>query len=408
MKKLLKRQVILDVSAALLNKQGASGFDLGIVAKSVNITKNGLYYYFADRKELVFHCYVQTCETINEHLVFAKAQCNDPIGQLVIFVNRVLSPEFKERAVMTDIALLAESEQDIVRELFLEIVSSIETVFEAGIEAGVFRRFDTISAAYSLLGMVSWSQLWNKWTQSNRNKQKAFASEVSRSVVELMLYGLTTDVSASFNFSEDVTKIQLRPFNLLDKKQAAIEKSNQVAQMASYLFNRHGIAGLSLENLCKYAGITKGTIYHYFRDKTDLVNRCYQLAFDHYELYIDTADKLGKNSYEKLLIVLHLNIQAQSSARPPLMLQPGLQELSPQFVKRASKGSNRLKLMCQLGIERGECREGSDINFEISAGVVFWISKWTPEPSITQGMRFADSMCDIFLHGIMADQSAYP
>ena len=48
---------------------------------------------------------------------------------------------------------------------------------------------------------------------------------------------------------------------------------------ASRLFNRRGIDGTSLDDITAGLGATKGALYHYLDNKTDLVARCHQAGF---------------------------------------------------------------------------------------------------------------------------------
>ena len=90
---------------------------------------------------------------------------------------------------------------------------------------------------------------------------------------------------------------------------------------ASRLFNQRGIDGASLDDIGAEVGATKGAVYHYFDDKADLVTRCYRRAFELYDLIMDTAVEQGRDGFDKALIALHLNVQAQAGPASPLMLR---------------------------------------------------------------------------------------
>ena len=63
----------------------------------------------------------------------------------------------------------------------------------------------------------------------------------------------------------------------------------QLMGAASRLFNRRGLDGASLDDISASVGATKGAVYHYFDDKTDLITRCYERAFELYGLFMETA-----------------------------------------------------------------------------------------------------------------------
>lgn len=400
MKKQFKKQAILDSAAELMNEHGAGGLDLAEVAKSIGISKNALYYYFADRKELIYHCYLQNCEALSEHLAIAISESSDPSQQIRIFIHRALSRDFKTRAVISDLFILNKDKQDIVRGMLEKITLDLQEVIIKGVNEGSFRSIDSRLASYSILGILSWSKLWDKWILRNEAGHNTTDFEISESVYEKFIYGLANDSTLHFSCNENIEHFQRKNINVFDREQAAKEKSDQLAHQASFLFNRRGISGVSLDDLCEFSGITKGTIYHYYRDKTALIHRCYELAFDRYDFYIELAEKLSHNEFELLLFVSHLNIQAQASKTPPLILQPGMQELYPEYGERTLNEASRLKKVLEQGVKKGVCRPGSDFFIEMAAGIFFWIGKWFPNIEDINGKDLADSICDIYAHGI--------
>lgn len=49
------------------------------------------------------------------------------------------------------------------------------------------------------------------------------------------------------------------------------KKQTQIVETAEFLFTRHGIKRISVEEICRQAGVSKMTFYNYFANKTELV-----------------------------------------------------------------------------------------------------------------------------------------
>ena len=88
-----QRDALLDEAAAQFNARGISGVSVNDVAARVGLTRAAVYYYVADREDLVFQCYMRACHLLAEDLARAQEEGADDLGRVEAFVRRVLSPE---------------------------------------------------------------------------------------------------------------------------------------------------------------------------------------------------------------------------------------------------------------------------------------------------------------------------
>ena len=66
-------------------------------------------------------------------------------------------------------------------------------------------------------------------------------------------------------------------------------------------FSEKGYEGASLNNVCLAEGISKGIIYHHFKDKNELYLLCVQKCFDELTLYLKkAAEKMTGSAEEQL------------------------------------------------------------------------------------------------------------
>ena len=59
-----------------------------------------------------------------------------------------------------------------------------------------------------------------------------------------------------------------------------VEKRNKVTQAVLQITMEDGLAGLSFDKLAKRAGVSSGTPYVYYRDKTDMLSCIYAQVWD--------------------------------------------------------------------------------------------------------------------------------
>lgn len=50
-----------------------------------------------------------------------------------------------------------------------------------------------------------------------------------------------------------------------------IDKKDQLIEQATELFSRHGVISVTMDDLARFAGVSKKTVYQYFENKAVVV-----------------------------------------------------------------------------------------------------------------------------------------
>jgi hypothetical protein len=120
---------------------------------------------------------------------------------------------------------------------------------------------------------------------------------------------------------------------------------------------------------------------------------------------MDTAVATGRNGFERALMVLHLNVQAQAGPLSPLMLQPGRLSLPDDEMSRITKASQRLRMTSARNLRQGMA-DGSvrpcDTTFvgDVAAGIFLWLPKWLPDTHPMTPKAIADEVADLMAMGL--------
>ncbi len=61
----------------------------------------------------------------------------------------------------------------------------------------------------------------------------------------------------------------------------------KIVESAIALFNKHGYSGTSINDISKRAQLSKGILYHYFKNKDELYLYCAKLCVDEYMKYLN-------------------------------------------------------------------------------------------------------------------------
>ena len=407
-KRQAKRAALLEDAVGLFNARGIAGVSLSDIAEAVGLSRATLYYYVDDRDELVFQCYQHACQAMADDLVHAASEANG-FARMAAFIRRTLAPGRKPAAVLSEIRYLKPDFAATIATAQRRNIATLIGFLKTGMDDGSIRRCAPSPVAQAILGMLYWAPLSSDWVGAVQDA--SFRERVAATVLDILTHGIARNRNRAFSCSIDVETFLPGRFNAFDRREASEMKLEQLLAAASALFNRDGIEATSLESITAGLGATKGALYHYVREKAELVIKCYARAFDLYDRFIETAEREGADALDAAMIDLHLNVQAQASILSPLMPQPGLGAVAEPhrsvLVARARKISLRTGSWMRQAIADGTARNcDPEITALVSAGGFGWLPKWPPIVEGIAHRRIADEVTDLFFHGLKARRRA--
>lgn len=397
----LQHAALLDAAAEAINLNGAAAISLAELGAQMGVTRSGMYYYCADAADLVFQCYVRSCTRLQEEIDAVACGAGSADEKVAALVRGVLAPDRPAMAVLNDLAFLPDDLQaDITRRTSAH-VRGLAGILESGRDAGVLRFMDADRTARVMLNCLSWALVSKPWLA--RRDDPPARARYAETVVSLILDGLTLGPERPLRCDIRYDALIARSINAFDRRQTAELKSEQIIAAASRLFNAKGLDGVRLDDISAVIGATKGAVYHHFRDKSDLVERCYERGFDLYDQIMETGVKTAATPLERFAIVQHLNTQAQMSAAPPLSLQPGLSQLPPAkrrtLMRRAQSLNTIAAKILDEGMRDGACRPlDAVLTPQILAGYFLGLPQLMPTDA--DPVAIADFVVDFAAHGL--------
>jgi AcrR family transcriptional regulator len=392
---------LLDAAAAEFNLYGVAGASLSRIARSVGLTRAALYYYVESREDLAFRCYERACRALAADLA-AAAGARTGLQRVRAFVLAALDPARPAGAVLTDVACLDAVRRAEIEGLHGRNAARLRKFIDDGIRDGSVRACDAEVAAQAILGMVFWTPLAGEWTPEAGDEVRRHAAH---SIAELVTDGVAADPDAPVECPLDVAALAFRPGNAFDREAAAAMKAELLTRTASHLFNRRGIDGISLDQLTRELGATKGAFYQYFADKQSLVVECHRRAQRLFVAIADAAERLGRTGKERGLLGLHLLTQAYASDLAPLAPLTGLEALPAKargpILKRAAELQQRYERYSHEGVEDGSYRAFDVRTLSTTgAGVFAWIPRWRRDDDPRSARAIADEMVALFARGL--------
>ncbi len=403
-KRNLKREALLAHATRLFNQRGIGATSLSDIAEALGLTRASLYYYVNDRDELVFQCYQRACDQMAEDLALASTDARDGFGKVVAFVARATDPARPATAVLSEIPFLGEPHRAAIETASRRNADRLRDLIDEGIADGSLRPCDSRTIAQVLIGILNWAQLSPQWLGGADGR--AFRKRVRADFTQLISKGTSVEGVCPPCPVDAETFLPGR-FNAFDRAEAAEMKSAQLVATASQLFNRQGIEATSLDDISAALGATKGVVYHYMQDKTDLVLRCYERAFDLFDGFVAAAQKSGTDSLSRMLIGVHLNSQAQIGPLSPLMPQAGMQALPSQTRLALTRRARALRVKfagwLRQGMADGSCHPCDVVmRAQMGAGAFGWLPKWITPEDAAHPRRLADEITRFFALGLKA------
>jgi AcrR family transcriptional regulator len=402
-RRLATRDALLGEAAAQFNARGISSVSVNDVARRVGLTRAAVYYYIADREDLVFQCYMRACQLLAEDLARAQKEGADDLRRVEALVRRMLSPERPTAAVVSEIPYLSEPMRALVEKENRRNVDALQEFILSGIRAGAIRDCDALVVAQAILGILNWVVLSPGWVEE---RDPRFMSRIATALVDLLENGLAASPDAEVRCTIDVKSLAAQnPTNMFDRESAAAFKADQLLETASRLFNQRGLDGVSLDDIAAALGATKGAFYYYFSDKRELILRCYERSAALDEKFADVAETVGRNGLERGMIGLHLNVQAQIGGPSPLVPLIGFESLAPgprkALQKRLTQLAQRFTRIGEQGIADGSNRRCDVEALALAgAGMFGWIPKWLPTEGVERKWEIADQMVALYTHGL--------
>ncbi len=185
------------------------------------------------------------------------------------------------------------------------------------------------------------------------------------------------------------------------------DKQKLILQKASDLFANKGFTEVTMDEIATSAGIAKGTIYNYFRNKNDLIASLMENNIKSFLEILEDKPAADQNFHEFLLELYEKFLEKAVEIKRPFVhsslrnLPSKLkEEFRERILRHIDDALQKMGELFKIGIERGELKpyppEGL-ANFFL--GIIF-LASHDPETYIKRKKEFLS----IFFYGIMKEE----
>ena len=355
-----KRQAILSVAARQFNEKGSRATTLLDIAQELNLTKTSLYYYIKTKQELIYLCYLASCEHAKASLDEADRRGHTGLDK-VLWIQRLMIRSIREVllgrsaqiAVLSEIPVLKGGHRREITERYWQTLERIKSFLEIGYADGSIARYDLTLTAYAVFNALQWLIPW-----LFRQPPEKF-DEIEKQAGEILTHGLFSDRS--------------RPWpklNLDDLEQPFIatfdrDTQNRLKQEAFFrtgteFFNKKGFKGTSLDEIAEALHVTKGAFYYHLTNKDDLLWACFDRSLNLVARFQAKAAKEATTGQDKLSRAVGYLFAIQNSSHAPLirrgLLSAIVDERKQELAERLEEATQRFGGFIREGIDEGSLR----------------------------------------------------
>jgi AcrR family transcriptional regulator len=174
----LKREAVIRAAAVAFNARGFHNTSLDDIAAALGVTKPTLYYYVANKEQLLFECFCAGLEPVRAAFGAARASgrpARERLQGVLLRYAQAIASEFGWCMVRAEDQDLSAEMRAHVKALKSEIDQGIRRLLREGIADGSIGECDPKMTAFALAGALNWIAHWYRDGQPHSAEQVAGA-----------------------------------------------------------------------------------------------------------------------------------------------------------------------------------------------------------------------------------------
>ncbi len=159
----IRRRAILREAGRQFARRGFHATSLDDVARSLKLTKAGLYHYFENKEQLLYECYLASIETAERCVAEASVTGTNGLEKVCNYIRLMFAIFDKPDgyfALMVEMTALGTEHQKLLRRRGRIVDTGLRAFIEEGIEDGSIRACDAAVIEFAIQGALNWIPKW--------------------------------------------------------------------------------------------------------------------------------------------------------------------------------------------------------------------------------------------------------
>jgi AcrR family transcriptional regulator len=190
----VKREAVIRAAARAFNAGGYHNTSIDEIAAALNVTKPTIYYYVANKEQLLLECILTGLERVLEPFRRprpAGVSAREQLNEIIRHYAQAIASEYGGCMVRAEDLGLAPESMARIKQLKSEIDQSMRRLLEEGARDGSIETHDPKMTAFALAGALNWIAHWY------RENRSMTAAEIADAFVRIFNCGLTPRTDAA-------------------------------------------------------------------------------------------------------------------------------------------------------------------------------------------------------------------
>lgn len=164
----LKREAVIRAAARAFNARGYHNTSIDEIAAALNVTKPTVYYYVANKEQLLLECILTGLEKVVEpfrHPRAAGVTAGAHLNEMMRHYAQAIASEYGWCMVRAEDLGLAPASLAHIKRLKSEIDQGIRRLLEDGMRDGSLQVQDPKMTSFALAGALNWIAHWYRENQ---------------------------------------------------------------------------------------------------------------------------------------------------------------------------------------------------------------------------------------------------
>lgn len=194
---------------------------------------------------------------------------------------------------------------------------------------------------------------------------------------------------------------------IFDRNAIHDARKNVLLQVAGHQFTEKGFHNTSLESIAKQLKLTKAGLYHYVKNKEELLYLCYKEAIESAEKNMEKVNSLDCEAPHKIATYIKDHMAAFDQPTGHFIILSEFYSLSPKHQKELKERAKIVDLHMNNLIEDG-IKEGSinpcNPSLVVLAiqGALNWVPKWYSSSGKYDVDTIVESYIEFFNNGLVS------
>lgn len=185
----------------------------------------------------------------------------------------------------------------------------------------------------------------------------------------------------------------------------------EILAQAAKLFASEGFSGASMQDLATAVGISKASLYHFFKDKEEIHSKVVIISLERLNWLVDDKVSRCESAADRIDAFCRAHAEHLSS-KPDLYISAamGYQALTNPEIKQQAKAlrfvyQDKLRSIIQSGVDNGEFRP---LDVALAARAIIsclnWMARWWKPGGPQSAEEIASSYATLIIRGFLPER----